>query len=108
MLQNEPVMQDIIDASERIKNHIHRTPILTSSAFNSIFSCELFFKCENMQKVGALNSEERAMPFYLLTKVTCKKEWQLIRPVIMPRFSSCCKTSKYTFIYSNAKNCPTN
>jgi threonine dehydratase len=53
MLQNEPAKQDIIYAYERIKNHIHRTPILTSSALNSIFGCELFFKCENMQKVGA-------------------------------------------------------
>ena len=53
MLQNEPAKQDIIDAYERIKNQIHRTPILTSSALNSIFGCELFFKCENMQKVGA-------------------------------------------------------
>ena len=53
MLQNEPATQDIIDAYERIKNYIHRTPILTSSALNSIFGCELFFKCENMQKVGA-------------------------------------------------------
>ena len=53
MLQHEPVKQDIIDAYERIKNRIHRTPILTSSALNSIFNCELFFKCENMQKVGA-------------------------------------------------------
>src|ERR1035437_9662967 len=53
MLQSEPVKQDIIDAYERIKKHIHRTPILTSTALNSIFGCELFFKCENMQKVGA-------------------------------------------------------
>ena len=53
MLQHEPVKQDIIDTYERIKNHIHRTPILTSSSLNSIFGCELFFKCENMQKVGA-------------------------------------------------------
>ena len=53
MLQSEPVKQNIIDAYERIKNHIHRTPILTSSSLNSIFGCELFFKCENMQKVGA-------------------------------------------------------
>jgi threonine dehydratase len=53
MLQNEPAKQDIIEAYERIKDHIHRTPILTSSALNSIFGCELFFKCENMQKVGA-------------------------------------------------------
>ena len=53
MLQSEPSKQDIIDAHARIINQIHRTPILTSTALNSIFGCELFFKCENMQKVGA-------------------------------------------------------
>jgi threonine dehydratase len=53
MLNHEPVKNDIIDAYERIKNQIHRTPILTSSALNEILDCELFFKCENLQKVGA-------------------------------------------------------
>jgi len=53
MLQSEPSKQDIIVAHERIRNQIHRTPILTSKALNSIFNCELFFKCENLQKVGA-------------------------------------------------------
>lgn len=45
--------QDLIDARERIKNQIKRTPILTSSSINSILGCNLFFKCENFQKVGA-------------------------------------------------------
>jgi len=53
MLDHEPEKQDILVANERIKNHIHRTPILTSSALNTIFKCDLFFKCENLQKVGA-------------------------------------------------------
>jgi threonine dehydratase len=53
MLNSEPNKQNIIDAHERIKNQIHRTPILTSHSLNEIFECRLFFKCENFQKIGA-------------------------------------------------------
>ncbi|MDR5589496.1 threonine/serine dehydratase [Christiangramia sp. SM2212] len=38
---------------ERVKPHIHRTPILTSGLLNQISECELYFKCENFQKMGA-------------------------------------------------------
>jgi threonine dehydratase len=48
-----PSLQDIIEAHERIKNQIHRTPILSSSSINKIAGCEIYFKCENFQKVGA-------------------------------------------------------
>jgi threonine dehydratase len=50
---NMPRKKDIIDAHRRIKNIIHQTPVLTSSSINSIIGAELFFKCENFQKVGA-------------------------------------------------------
>lgn len=50
---NLPRKKDIIDALLRIKNIIHHTPVLTSSSINSIIGAELFFKCENFQKVGA-------------------------------------------------------
>jgi len=53
MLTNEPTKQDILEAHERIFKQIHRTPILTSLTLNSILGCELYFKCENFQKVGA-------------------------------------------------------
>ena len=53
MLSHEPTKQDILEAHERINKQIRRTPILTSSTLNSIFGCELYFKCENFQKVGA-------------------------------------------------------
>ena len=48
-----PSFQDMLDAHERIKPHIHRTPVLTSSYFNDLVGAELFFKCENFQKAGA-------------------------------------------------------
>jgi threonine dehydratase len=48
-----PTLADIETAHERIKPFIHRTPVMTSQQLNKIFDCELFFKCENFQKVGA-------------------------------------------------------
>ena len=48
-----PNLNCINAASERIKKHIHRTPVLTSKSINQIVQAELFFKCENLQKVGA-------------------------------------------------------
>jgi threonine dehydratase len=48
-----PSLNDIRAAHTRIKEYIHRTPVLTSQQLNNIFGCELFFKCENFQKVGA-------------------------------------------------------
>ncbi len=48
-----PTLADIQSAHNRIRPFIHRTPVLTSVQLNLIFGCELFFKCENFQKVGA-------------------------------------------------------
>ncbi len=48
-----PTKQDILDAYQRVKPHIHRTPILTSSAINELSGASIFFKCENFQKMGA-------------------------------------------------------
>lgn len=48
-----PTFDDVKAAHERIKPHIHRTPIHTSSYFNDLVGAELFFKCENFQKAGA-------------------------------------------------------
>jgi len=68
-----PDLQDIKSAYERIKPFVHNTPVLTSQLLNYHFNCELFFKCENFQKVGAfkfrgatnavlsLSTEERKM-----------------------------------------------
>lgn len=45
--------QQIIDAHERIKPFIHKTPVLTSKTLDQISGAQLFFKCENLQKIGA-------------------------------------------------------
>jgi threonine dehydratase len=43
-------------AHERIRSHIHRTPVLTSERLNEASGASLFFKCENFQKVGAFKA----------------------------------------------------
>lgn len=48
-----PSLSDIQSAHSRIRPFIHLTPVMTSQLLNSIFGCELYFKCENLQRVGA-------------------------------------------------------
>ena len=44
---------DLIDCHNRIKPLIHNTPVLTSSYINELTEAEVYFKCENFQKMGA-------------------------------------------------------
>ncbi|MGZ8288897.1 MAG: threo-3-hydroxy-L-aspartate ammonia-lyase [Telluria sp.] len=44
---------DIEQAAERIRGAAHRTPVLTSSTANQRSGAQLFFKCENFQRMGA-------------------------------------------------------
>jgi threonine dehydratase len=48
--------ESIQKAHERIKPYIQHTPVLTSESLNEIAGCQLFFKCENFQKVGAFKA----------------------------------------------------
>src|ERR671916_1991283 len=43
----------IHEARERIAGRVHRTPVLTSRAFDERAGRRVFFKCENMQRSGA-------------------------------------------------------
>ncbi|HRT47356.1 MAG TPA: pyridoxal-phosphate dependent enzyme [Bacteroidales bacterium] len=48
-----PSLENIKEAHRRIKSYVHRTPVMTSTQINRISGAEIFFKCENFQKVGA-------------------------------------------------------
>jgi threonine dehydratase len=43
-------------AHARIRSHVHRTPVLTSRSLDAAAEATLFFKCENLQKVGAFKA----------------------------------------------------
>lgn len=46
-------LEKIKEAAGRIKGRVHRTPVVTSRSFNQQAGCEVFFKCENLQRIGA-------------------------------------------------------
>ncbi len=48
-----PTFADVVSASERLQGVAHRTPVLRSTTANALLGAELFFKCENLQRMGA-------------------------------------------------------
>jgi threonine ammonia-lyase medium form len=44
---------DIQSAAGRLVGHAHHTPVVTSRTFDQIAGCQVFFKCENLQRGGA-------------------------------------------------------
>lgn len=46
----------IKQAAARIAGRVHPTPIMTSRSFNEVAGCEVFFKCENLQRAGAFKA----------------------------------------------------
>jgi len=48
-----PTYADVVAASERIAGHAHRTPVMTSRTINAELGAEVYFKCENLQRMGA-------------------------------------------------------
>jgi len=55
-MKSDPTFEDVLAAAERIRSHVHRTPVMTSGAIDQIAGAHLHFKCENLQKVGAFKA----------------------------------------------------
>ena len=52
-LDHIPTATDIEETHTAIAHMIHRTPVLTSESINEIVGAQIYFKCENFQKIGA-------------------------------------------------------
>ncbi|MFC1502585.1 pyridoxal-phosphate dependent enzyme, partial [bacterium] len=52
-MNKQPGIGEIRNAYRRIQPHINKTSVLTCSTLNNMMDTDLFFKCENFQKVGA-------------------------------------------------------
>lgn len=48
-----PSLSDLQAAAERIRPHIHRTPVLQSRIINRLAKANIYFKCENFQRGGS-------------------------------------------------------
>ncbi len=62
-----PTYDDVKAAHERIKPHVHRTPVLTSTFFDGLTGASLFFKCESFQKAGAFKARGASNAVFGLT-----------------------------------------
>jgi threonine dehydratase len=60
-------LADIVSAHARIRDKVHRTPVLTSAWLDAESGAHLFFKCENFQKVGAFKARGAANAVFALT-----------------------------------------
>ena len=52
-LHTIPTKEELEATYAVVKNYVHNTPVLSSSSINELLDCQLFFKCENFQKIGA-------------------------------------------------------
>ena len=68
-VQDKISLDSIKKAAERIKGHVHNTPMLTCSYLDSLVGDgkELFFKCENFQKTGSFKVCGAPSVFYKKT-----------------------------------------
>jgi threonine dehydratase len=65
--------RDIVAAHERIKPHIHRTPVMRSHFIDNVVGAEVFFKCENFQKVGAFKARGACNAVFSLDDAVAKR-----------------------------------
>src|SRR5213596_3524409 len=65
--------QAILSAHKRIRPHVHRTLVLTSSRLNEASGASLFFKCENFQKIGAFKARGATNAVFSLDDATARR-----------------------------------
>jgi threonine dehydratase len=66
-------LTQIREAHTRIRDKIHRTPVMTSEALNARAGAHLFFKCENLQKIGAFKARGAANAVFSLSDDAAKR-----------------------------------
>jgi threonine dehydratase len=47
------MFEQILAAKERLRGHANVTPVMTSRTLNRLVGAEIYFKCENLQRIGA-------------------------------------------------------
>ena len=63
-----PDLSHIQKALHRIQPHTHRTPVLRSKQFNERVGADVYFKCENFQKIGAFKFRGASNTVFSLTE----------------------------------------
>ena len=66
-------MRSIREAHARIRDKIHRTPVMTSDVLDAMAGNKLYFKCENLQKAGAFKARGATNAVFLLSDAEAAK-----------------------------------
>ncbi|WP_319479312.1 pyridoxal-phosphate dependent enzyme [uncultured Draconibacterium sp.] len=70
---NIPTYTNVEQAHQIVQKYAHRTPVLSSVSINQIVGAELFFKCENLQKVGAFKFRGACNAVFSLSEEDAQK-----------------------------------
>ena len=65
--------EELIQAHNRIAPYIHKTPVLQSRLINNMHGAEIFFKCDNFQRMGAFKMRGATNAIMQLTDEQRKK-----------------------------------
>ena len=68
-----PTFEEVLAAQQRSAPYIHNTPVMTSPYLNQLCGAELFFKCENLQKVGAFKARGACNAVFSLDDATAAR-----------------------------------
>lgn len=63
-----PDADQIIKATSRIAGYINKTPVFINQAINDLAGCNIYFKCENLQKAGVFKSRGAINAVYSLNE----------------------------------------
>ena len=72
-LDHTTLAQLVFEATRRIKPYINETPVLTSTYLNQLTHTDLYFKCENFQKMGAFKFRGACNAVFSLSKDKASK-----------------------------------
>ena len=72
-MKQAPNLDDILAAAKRILPYAHKTPVLTCAAINEMTNSNIYFKCENFQKVGAFKFRGACNTIFSLSDEEAKR-----------------------------------
>lgn len=64
---------EVLAAHDRIRSVIHKTPVMTCSTLDAMSGYQLFFKCENLQRVGAFKFRGASNAVMSLSKAQAER-----------------------------------
>ncbi|HTX24306.1 MAG TPA: pyridoxal-phosphate dependent enzyme [Steroidobacteraceae bacterium] len=69
----ELTLADIREAQLRIRPFVHRTPVMTSASLDALTGAQLYFKCENFQRVGAFKARGAHNAVFALSEAEARR-----------------------------------